>query len=117
MNAIIYIALAISFVGFLTRHLLVSRDRFNEALRAGSPSPTNRALIANGVIFIVLAIFIALSAVRKTSDWPLMVVTAIFLGDGIWDLYHGIRLGYLCRDHQNSDIQKNEKPEQPLSPP
>ena len=92
MNLIIYIALAIPFVGFLTRHLLVSREQFNEAVRTRNPTPTNRVLIANGAIFILIAIFLITFLVRKLTDWPVIAAVVLVFAEGIWDLWHGIRL-------------------------
>ena len=112
MNPIFYIAIAIPLVGFLTRHLLASRDQYNEAIRAGTPSPTNRALVINGAVFIAIAILTAIFLTEKASIWPVIIIVLMFLAEGIWDLCHGLLLVHVCRQQANSTKLNNEKPEQ-----
>jgi hypothetical protein len=97
MNPIFYIAIAIPLVGFLIRHLLTSRDQYNEAIRAGTPSPTNRALVINGTVFIALAILSAIFLLKKAPIGPVIIIVLIFLAEGIWDLWHGLLLVHMCR--------------------
>jgi uncharacterized membrane protein len=97
MDLIIYIAVAIPIAGFLMRHLVVTRDTYNDAIKKNTPAPTNRWLIIQGMLFILFAIIILLRIADKTWNWGATIAVVVIIAEGIFDLWHGLRLKGACR--------------------
>ena len=94
MNAIIYIAFAIPLVGFLMRHLVITRDNFNEALKGkNNLHSIASGFILNGLMYLIISILVSRYSIKSLSDdWPSIIVMLIFLTDAIWDFGHGVKL-------------------------
>ena len=58
MELIVYIALAIPFVGFLFFHVATTRDRFDEAVRSGATTPALQIMLVRGIVALIAAIVI-----------------------------------------------------------
>lgn len=109
MNPLIYIALVIPFVGILSRHLFITRGRFNEALTSDNPTPTCRSFFVCGALFIIFGVLIGLFLVKSLDHIPVALVAFLMAAEGVWDLWHAMRLKQLIQSRDKGVDTKTEQ--------